>query len=167
MKKNPQSFKIDFNINVGVYVLDHIKIFGLTFKNDGIHFLCFCFPYNIIKINQDSLQILKNVSVGKRIKSLPIRLEKLHLELKVGTENILFTVFIVFLMATFLSIFSAKTCEKIHENQIYYRIIPKYHTNEFSFQITSQISLSLFQIIKTLIIAKKENNQSKKFFVKI
>ena len=161
LKKEKNSFKIKFNVNLGLYLFGFIKILGISLKEDGVHFLCFRFPYNKMKIDTDSMKILKEFSIWNFLKSLKIRFEKFHLNLKIGTEDMMFTVFLVFALSTFLSILSAKNRKQINLKKFYYKITPIYQVNQLSFEASSQISIQIWNILKSLKTLSESTNEKK------
>lgn len=158
LEKNKNMLKIHFNINLGLYLFGFIKILGISFKEDGIYFLFFQFPYNKMKIDADSVKILKEFSVWNFLKSLQIKLEKFHLNLEIGTEDMMLTVFLVFALSTFLSIFSAKNKKQINSKKYYYKITPIYQTNHLSFELSSKISIRIWNLLKSLKSVNESTN---------
>lgn len=174
LTKQKKSLKIHFKINFGLYLFGLIKIAGISLKEDGIHFLCFKFPYNKMKIDKDSMKVLKDFSISNLLKSLHLKLEQFHLNLKIGTEEMMLTMFFVFAISTFLSILLAKNCKPTKSKNYDYKITPVYNQNQLSFEFSSKISMKTFHVIQMLILIKqnikkkKEKNvQTKRVLIKI
>lgn len=167
LQKEKNSFKIKLNIKLGFYLFGFIKIVSLQFKEDGIYFLFFRFPYKLLKIEKDSLKILKDFSVINFLKSLHIKLDQLNVNLKIGSEDMILTVFSVFAISTFLSILSAKNRKQINLKHYYYKITPIYHTNVLSFQISSKISINTYHLIKAFPSASKSNKSRKEYQIHV
>lgn len=167
LNKEKHSFSVKFNVNLGIYLFGFIKILGISLKEDGMHFLCFRFPYNKMKIDADSMKILKEFSVWNFLKSLKIKLEKFNLNLKIGTEDMMLTVFLVFALSTFLSILSAKARKQINLKNYYYKITPIYEVNQLSFLFSSQISIKIWNILKSLKSLNETANEKKEYKVHV
>lgn len=163
LQKYQKSLKIHFNVNLGVYLFGFIKIFGVTLKEDGIHFLFFRFPYNKIKIDKKSIKTVKEFSIIDILKSLNLKLDKFYINLNIGTENVMLTVFTVFIISTFLSIVSSKNRKQINFKNYYYKITPIYNSNEFIFYTSMQISIKILNIIKTLVSINKNTKKRKQY----
>ena len=163
LEKEKNSFKMRFEIRIGLYLFGVIKIFGMKFKEDGMYFLSFRFPYNKLKIDKDSMKILKDFSIIDLLKSFHLRLDKLNLNLKIGSKDMILTVFSVFAISTFLSILSAKNRSQINLKNYYYKITPIYNTNLLSFQISTKISINTYNIIQALISANQSAKNRKQY----
>lgn len=161
LKKEENLRKIQFHIKVGIYLLGFIKIFSISLKEDGIHFLWFRFHYPVMKIDKESIKIFKKFSVVDILKTLKIRLDQFHFELKIGTEDVLVTVFFVFMVSTVLSVFSAQNAKVINLKNYDYQIMPIYNKNTLSFTASAQISLSIPYVLKAFHLAKKQNKSKK------
>lgn len=155
LTKQRKSFKIQFHVNVGLYLFGVIKIAGISFKEDGIYFLGFTLPYNKIKIHKDSIKILKDFSINNLLKSLHLKLEQFHLNFKIGTEEMMLTVFLVFVISTFLSILLSKSCNPMKIKNYDYKITPVYNQNYLSFEFSSKISMKTFHVIQMLTSIKQ------------
>lgn len=168
LNKDENSFKIRFKMKFGFYLFGFFKIIGITLTEKGIHFLFFRIAYQTLKIEKDSVKFLKEISLAKILKSLNVKLNTLNLQLKIGSEDMLVTVFLVFAISTLLSILFAKNQNHINIKNTYYKIIPVYNMNSLSFQLSTQISIKTFNIIRTWMSKnkfmkyKKENNLHKK-----
>lgn len=161
LTKQKKSLKIRFNVKIGLYLFGFIKIVGISLKEDGIHFLCFTFPYNKMKIDKDSMKFLKNFSLLNILHLLNINLKKFHVDLRIGTENMMLTVFLVFAISTFLSILCAKNRKQINLEKYDYKIRPIYHQNQISFEIATIISISMCNILKTILFARRQTKKKK------
>lgn len=163
LQKDQKSLKIHFNVNLGMYLFGFIKIFGITLKEDGIHFLIFRFSYNKIKIDKESIKMVKEFSILDILKSLNLKLEQLNINLNIGCENVMLIVFTVCIISTFLSILSSKNRKQINFKNYYYKITPIYNSNELSFYTSMQISMKILNIIKTLLSTNKNTKKHKQY----
>ena len=162
--KNPRSFKIKFNINIGLYLFGIIKIFGVSLKDDGIHILIFKFPYPKIKLNKISV---KKLPMKEIFEKLDVKIEEFNLEASIGAENTMLTVFSIFAISTLLSIFSAKNRKNINMKKYYYKLIPVYNSNFLKFETSSKISLKIRNIVKVLLLKNKKSHNEKNYKINI
>lgn len=161
LQKDEKKSKVDFDIILGIYLLGFIKILGIHLKKDGIHFFGFIIPYKKIKMSNVSIRNFKMFSLRKFFNNLNGKLTKCKFVLKIGTENVFVTIFSVFAIATFWSIFSSKNSKRINIKNYDYKIIPIYNSNELSFQFSSKISINLLNIFKAFFFIKRENKVKK------
>lgn len=166
-KKEKKLSKIDFHVKLGLYVLGIVKIAGVTLKNDGMHFLRFVIPYKKVKIQNIEMRNWKEVSFWDVFKMLDLRFRELEINVGIGTENVMLTIFSVFAISTFLSIFSARNSEKINREKFYYKISPVYQSNELRFEISSKIEMSMMRFIRTLRYINQESKIKKIYKIHI
>lgn len=166
-KKATKGEKIQFKVNLGIYLFGIIKIFGINFKQDGVYFLFFSMPYSKIKINKNELQILKEYSILDSAKLLDLKVNKFYLDLKIGSEEMMLTVFSVFAISTLVSIFLAKHSKGTKRKNYYYKITPMYNVDILEFEISAQVSLKLINFIKNLIATNKNKKQNLKSYQKL
>ena len=155
IEKEKNSLKIKFNINLGLYFAGIIKILAISLKEDGVHFLCFRFPYNIVKMDKDSMKILKDFPVFKMLKSLNLKLEQLYFDLELGCEDMIFTTFSVFAISTIVSILFAQQAKQISPKKFHYQIAPVYNTNTLRFRISTKICVKISNLLKILSSLQK------------
>lgn len=122
--------KIDYKIFLELYLFGILKICKIKLKKTYIY------PSNpkIKKINV--LNILMNDE---------IKIEKINLNVKVGTKDVLLTTIIVFIINTFISIALGRKIENFNKEKHYYSTLPIYNNNNI-------LQLSLNCIIKTKLV---------------
>ena len=149
--------KIKFNINIGIYWLGLIKILGVSLKEDGMKILFFKFRYTKIKLNKAKMKNIKKDIVIEILKKL--KLEKLKLNVSLGIEDIGLTVFLTFVISTFLSILPAIKNKQINLKNYYYTVMPVYNRNTFDFDISAKFSIKLINLVKLFTIKKETKTQ--------
>lgn len=165
LKRSQKSLKIDFDVNVAIYLLGIIKIFEITFKNNGIHFMVFLFSYpkkGKIKIHPKGRKTLL-----ENIQKLDLKIEKFDFNLKLGCEDMNIMVFSVFAISTILSIMSAKNSKNINMENFHYKITPIYNMNTLEFNISGKVDIALRKVLKLLISKKKKTYEDYKIFIKL
>lgn len=164
-EKTNFSFNIKFHANVGLYLFGFIKVFGISFKEDGIHFLFFKIPYKKFKVDKSNMK--KYIS-KENFKNLKPRIEKMNLKLNIGIEDVGLTVFLVFTISTFLSVLSARYRNQINMKNYNYQIIPNYNVNTFGVKLSFKVSENILNLIKTVILfnkIKKQKNTYSKYIL--
>ena len=159
LEKKNFSGIINFDVNLGLYLFEVIKIVSINLKNDGIYFCFFKIPYKKFKFYKMNLKEVKNYRLKENLKNLNLKIEKMNLKINIGVEDIGVTVFAVFAISTFLSIFTIKYKNKINVNNYSYAINPIYNTNTFGVKFSIVISESFFYLLKAIILFKKNKKQ--------
>lgn len=164
-EKTNFSSNMKFNANVGLYLCGFIKVFGISFKEDGIYFLFFKIPYKKFKVDKNNMK--KYIS-KENLKNLEPRIELMNFELNIGIENVRLTVFLVFAISTFLSVLSAKYRNQINMKNYNYQIIPNYNVNTFGVKLSFKVSENILNLVKTIILfnkIKKQKNTHSKYIL--
>ena len=151
-EKNSISSELRFHANVGLYLFGFIKIFGINFKEDGIHLLFFRIKYKKFEFNKNNM---KNYISKDNLKNLNPKIEKLDLNLNVGIEDVMLTAFLIFTIATFVAVLSAKYRNQINMKNYNYRIIPSYNVNMLGIKLSCKISENILNLIKTIMLFNK------------
>ena len=85
------------------------------------------------------------------LKKLKIQLRKINLELKVGTEDVVLTSFLICIISIAISIILSKIIKKYDENKYKYKITPDYNNkNSINLNLTGIIDIKLVNIINIL-----------------
>jgi len=130
------------------------------------------------KINVISFKITKDKIIGKDNKIIKggyidlkkilkyifnkekIKIEKLKLDLKLGTEDAALTSYIVVIISTIISTLIAKKVDKFSYNKYKYGIIPLYENkNIIKLSINCIISIKLVHIIYMIYVLKRKDDE--------
>ncbi len=107
---------------------------------------------NIKEIKRDT-KILKNIGILEILKKLKIKVSKLELEAKFGTEDIILTVFLVTLLSSIFSVL-IRNC---NYKKVHYNIMPLYeYGNTIKFNLNCIISVKMVHIIYVIYILLKK-----------
>ena len=155
LKKDKKQLKIDFNVKLGIYLFGFIKIFSVLLKNDGIHFLFFRISYNRIKFDKNSFKSIKNYSIFNITNDLKLSLESFNLKTEIGISSIVATVLFVVLISNMICFVTSSTFKKINFKKYYYKIYPVYNSNLLEFELKTEISIKIYNLVKTLSKIKK------------
>lgn len=161
LQKERNSKKIDFDVNLGFYLLGFIKVVNIHLKKDGIYFLCWSIPYQNLKMTNLKVKDFKILAILEILKILKVQLNEFKIDLKIGTEDVLLTVFSVFAVSTFLSIFFAKNRKKVNPKNYYYHVVPIYNSNELSFKLSLKLSINMIDFVKVFLVQKQKLRENK------
>lgn len=161
LEKHSFTSKLKFDVNIGLYLFGFIKLFGLNFKEDGIHFLFCKIPYKKIEIDKNNIKSMKKYTAKDSFKYLNPKIEKMNLKLNIGVEDVRFTVFFVFVFSTFLSVVTAKYRTQINMKNYNYEIISNYNVNTLNFKFSFKISEKVVNLARTLILLNKIRKNEK------
>lgn len=143
--------KLKFSVNV--YLFRKIKILSIKIHENYCEILNFKIHLNILKKLKDDKQS-GIIFIIKNIRKLEPEIKNLNLDLKISTENVMLTVFLVPTISTIFSILISNYKGENSKRELYdLKIMPKYLSkNLFSFKLSTQIS---FDTVTTLFFIKK------------
>lgn len=135
---------------ISIKLFNKIKLISFKISNDRIGK-----SSKIIKRGyRDVIRILKDVFRSKRIK-----VEKLKLNIKLGTENSALTSYTVAVISSIISIFLAKEIEEFSHDKYQYQIVPLYtDKNELKLSINCIISIKLVHIIYMIYVLMRKDD---------
>ena len=91
-----------------------------------------------------------------------MELEFFKTNIKIGTEDIIFTSFIVTILSSLLGIGLAKAIKKYTENKFYYSILPVYGKNNMlDIDLNCIINVKLVHIIYVIYMFSKKRSEKK------
>ena len=166
LQKEKSSKKVDFDVNVGFYLGGIIKILSVHLKKEGIYFFGWSIPYKNLQMDNLKMKDFKITSILEFLKTLDFKLNQFKVDLKIGTEDVLLTVFSVFAISTFFSLFFAKNRKKINQKNYTYRVVPIYNSNELSFRISLKLSINMVNLAK-VFFTQKQRLQAKQKLKKV
>lgn len=154
-KKNKIDIK-NLKFSIDVYIFRKIKIFSIKIHENYCEILKIKIHLNVLKKLKDDKQsgiifIIKNI--GK----LEPEIKKVNLDLNIGTENVMLTVFLVPTISIIISMLINNYKDEKSKKELYkLNVMPKYLSkNLFSFKLSTQIS---FDTITTLFFIKKHRD---------
>ncbi len=145
-----------FEMSISVYILNKIKIFNKNINEYDLKSV-----KNSKRIEQVKNKLLNGKSVKEKkknvkmdidiLKRLNINLKELNLELKLGTEDVLLTTFLITIISIIISMALAKVIKKYDEKKYKYLIIPNYNNkNSLKIILNGIIEIKLVNIISIL-----------------
>lgn len=145
-----------FEMSISVYILNKVKIFNKNVNESDLKN-----AKNSKKMEQIKNKLLNGKSVKEKkknvkmdidiLKSLNMNLKELNLELKLGTEDVLLTTFLITIISIIISMALAKVIKKYDEKKYKYLIIPNYNNkNSLKISLNGIIEIKLVNIINIL-----------------
>jgi len=136
---------------VSIKIFNKINIISFKITNDKI-------GKNNKIINKgyrDILRILKDIFSTNKIK-----IEKLKLNLKLGTEDSMITSYLIAIISTVISIFIARQVDDFSNDKYEYQIIPLYtDKNILKLSINCIISIKLVHIIYMVYVLMRKDGE--------
>lgn len=156
--------KLEYCFFIELYFLDKIKFFSLMFNKEKIQKLnqkmnietkIKDIDFNKVKSDLPSRKELKEA-----VKKLQINLDEFHLNLQIGTRDVIITSAIVTGIASALGIILAKVIKNYDDQKYRYEIIPVYKNKNMvnlSFNCIIKVKMiHIISIIYTLVSKRKE-----------
>lgn len=143
----------NLDVNVYLYLFKIIKILKIKIKNENIVILGFKIPSKkILKFEKnniyENLINLKNNYKKIRFDNIKLKLKKFDMKLKIGTENVIATSFVVFAFSTIITYFLKLVIDKYNSNKYNYIIEPIYvNQNNISLDLESEIKIETKNLI--------------------
>ena len=107
------------------------------------------------KLDKQTKEFLKEANI--------INISKFNLNLEIGTENVIFTSFLITTISTFISIILSRTLEKEAIEDLKYKILPIYYNqNLIKINLDCIISLKIVHIIFIIFNLLKSNKLNKR-----
>ena len=157
---------LDYKAYIELRFLGKIKIFSIMLVPKKVKQIV-----DIIKIRQKIEQINWNQfkkelpskeKIKEIIKKLNIKLQKFHLELEIGTQDILITSFLVAGFASILGIILPKIISKYNKEKYFYKILPNYYKkNMVKLSLNCIIQVKMVHIISIIPILLKGKEKKK------
>ena len=147
--------KKNFLIYIEIYLFNKIKVYSYKIDNSNV---------DIIK---EKNKIRKRKKKGKRnikieIKDAPIifklnpKINKLKMNIEIGTENVILTSYIVAIMGSTVSFILPYVSKKHIKEKYKYNICPNYKDgNIFKFNINCIFEIKMVHIINVIYLLKK------------
>ena len=145
----------DIQIFFELYLFGKIKILRINLNNSMLKKIKSKtnFDYSKLITLRKERKILKNVKVSQIIKKLKLEFQGTNLDLKLGTEDIMTTVFTITFITTILSILFRNADQK----EVSYKVMPLYkHGNYINLHLNCIIKVKVVHIISVLIYLIKE-----------
>lgn len=129
------------------------------------------------KLKKDAKAIIESKELKEMLSDIKIELEKINTNIEIGTEDYIFTSFLVAIISIIISniiphVISSKMLSKKNiQEKIFYKISPIYkQQNIYNVQLTIVVSAKIMQIVQIIFnfikINKKVNNTTKEINIK-
>lgn len=157
---NITNFKYDIEICIDFCLFNKIRFFRFTITKDKIK------REKIFKKLEKKISNEKiNISLcesKKILKKVKINLETFNAKIKIGTEEIILTSFIVGILSSFIGILLGKAIKHYKPDKYEYVIIPYYNKkNIFDMNLNCIINVKLVHIIYVIYMFSKKRSENK------
>ena len=159
----------NFKLKIDLYLFNKIKYFSYKLNKQKLEKM-----YKRMKSSKIDFNTLKEkfkveqfkLEDLKCLKILNLKIDKLNLFIKVGTEDFILTTFIVFFISTIISIILPHTVKKYDNNRYYYQILPFYiNKNVYEIKLDCIIEVKMVHIINIIYVFYKkrrvDNNEQR------
>lgn len=139
---------IDFKIKIGIFLFGFLKIFSIKCNKKGIKILGKFYSYKKLfkhDLNEIIRKLLKNIKI-KKTKKISFKIDFSKFTLRVGTEDMFITVFIVTVLSSIISEFLKRKIQKINKNNINYKVIPEFNKLMFFYEGKTDISIKTLNL---------------------
>ena len=157
---NIPEFHYNFKLNIKIYLFNKIKIFSIKIDSSKLRKSKLAQKIqNKMKTEKIDLSFSDGLEIIKKSK---MELEFFKTNIKIGTEDIIFTSFIVTILSSLLGIGLAKAIKKYTENKFYYSILPVYGKNNMlDIDLNCIINVKLVHIIYVIYMFSKKRSEKK------
>lgn len=146
----------EFSMSVGIYAFNKIRIFNKNIKKQDLQR-----AKNSKKVAQLKDKFLNNKDMKEKkktiktdidiFKNLEPNLQELELELKLGTEDVVLTSFIIAIISIIIAMLLSKAIKNYDEKKYKYIIVPNYNNkNSIKVILKGIIDIKLVNIISIL-----------------
>lgn len=145
--------KANFNINIGLFLFGKIKIFNSKITDDKLEKITkkiniknkiknidFKNLKGKIKLDKETKDFIKDVKI--------IEISRFNLNLEIGTEDVIFTSFLITILSVIISIILSRTLKKEAIKISSYKVLPIYNNkNLIKISFDGIINLKIVHII--------------------
>ena len=160
-----KQIKYDYVINFELHFLNKIRILKTTLNPEKVKNI-----NNKVDIKQKiedmnlNEKTLNKKEIKEVIKKLNVKLEQIHLDLEIGTEDVLFTSGIVAVIASFLGILFAKVIKCYEEGKYGYKVMPIYQNkNAINLLLNCIIQVKVIHIISIIFTIVKNRKEKEEY----
>ena len=159
-EKKKQKEKSEYKVEVSLYFLGKIKWIATNLNNKKMENM-----YSKIQLEKiDFKKIRKDFELEnlKEIKKVRPKIIFLDLEVNIGSEDVIITSFLVFLISTFISIILPYTIKKYEKDKYNYEVKPIYENkNVYNIKFDGIFELKMVHIINIIYIFTKKRRVEK------
>ena len=149
----------DLKAEICLYLFGKIPFFKTNINKSKLNKLKIGEKLKSTRLNAN---IKLNAETIEKLKILSPKLKSLKLDFKLGTEDVLYTSFIVFILSTFISLILPHIAEQKSSSKIKYDISPLYTgKNIFSLNLNSIICIKMVHIINIIYIVLRKRRDEK------
>lgn len=151
---------LNYKVEIAFYLWGKIKWLWFKLNDKKLRKM-----YSKMQLEKIDIKKLENdiqIEDLKRLKKLQPKISLLHLEVKLGTEDVILTSFLVFGVSTIISILLAYTIKDYRKNKIKYEVKPAFMSqNMYEIKLDSIIEIKMVHIINIIYVFVKKKKGDK------
>ena len=151
--------KTKYKITISLYLLNKIKWISFKLNKEKLHKIS-------LKMHLDRIDIKKlekdfKLSDIKELMKIKPIVTLLHLDLKLGIEDILLTTYIIPVVCTIFSLILPIVTEEKNIKHIRYKAEPIYNqNNEYYIKLTSRVEIKMINLLNSMYVIYKNRKDN-------
>ena len=159
---NMPKFYNDFDIKIGIYLFNRLKTIELKLNKETTRKSKIMHRIKEALSEKGLTLELKRIPKLNELKKVNVNLEEIHLDVKIGTEDVILTSAIVAILSSLIGIILGKAIKEYDEDKHRYTILPFYNNeNLFELKLNSIINVKLVHIIYVIYMFSKKRSENK------
>ena len=152
-EKENENKNADKKIKISLYLMNKIKWMSFSFSINKI-------KKSIRKIKGKKIKsIIKNTNMDI-FENLDVKISELDLKIKIGTDNVILTSFVVYAISSIISFILPKFIKKDNQDKQKYKVSPIYENkNLYDINVNCIIEVKIVHIIDIIYILLKERRK--------
>lgn len=159
--KNKDDIKSEYKINISLKLLDKFKFLNLKLNEEKIKKISFKMHLDNIDIKKIEKEI--GISDMKEIIQIKPKISYLDLKMKIGTDDVLITSYLVPIICIVLSLLLPILVEKDNLNKISYSVNPIYNRgNVYDIRLETEIKIKMIRSLNAIYRIYKQRGNKRK-----
>lgn len=147
--------KINFKINLSLFLFGFIKIFTAKISEKGIKIFGKIYTFKAF-FKKNLKDILKNKNEDKKIlKKLKIKIDYANFKLKLGIDNVFITAFLVTAISGIIAITFNKKIKFAKLKKCKYVVLPEFNKNEINYKGILKLSINCINLLNLINLNNK------------
>ncbi len=149
-----------YKIELSLYLFNKIK--WIWIKLDHLKLQRIIKKMRLEKLDFKKIEKDIDVEYLKQLKNIKPKISQLYLDLKIGTEDVILTSFLIFGISTLISLLLTCTAKKYIKDRYQYYVKPIYNRqNVYDIKLNSIIEIKMVHIINIIYIFVKKKKGDK------
>jgi len=158
---NMPKYYHDFDIKIGIYLFNKIRLVAAKLDKETTKQSKILHRVKEALSEKGLTLELKRIPKLNELKKINVNLEEIHLDVKIGTEDVILTSAIVAILSSVIGIILGKAIKQYDEDKHRYTILPFYNNkNLFELKLNSIINVKLVHIIYVIYMFSKKRSEN-------